>query len=86
MSSMNVQEKVLRNIFQDLISLKDFITARRKESKYGGYNGGFIRTQIAKTVNLRITPQLVFEFDDSIEYGMKIDSILKEINANETNN
>ena len=47
---------------------------------------GFIRTQIAKTVNLRITPQLVFEFDDSIEYGMKIDSILKEINANETNN
>ena len=42
---MNVQEKVLRNIFQDLISLKDFITARRKESKYGGYNGGFIRTQ-----------------------------------------
>ena len=42
---------------------------------------GFIRTQIAKTVNLRITPQLVFEFDDSIEYGMKIDSILKEINA-----
>ena len=28
-----------------LISLKDFITARRKESKYGGYNGGFIRTQ-----------------------------------------
>ena len=40
-----IQEKVLRNIFQDLISLKDFITARRKESKYGGYNGGFIRTK-----------------------------------------
>ena len=37
--------KGLKEIFQDLISLKDFITARRKESKYGGYNGGFIRTQ-----------------------------------------
>lgn len=46
-------------------------------------SSGFIRTQIAKTVNLRITPQLVFEIDDSIEYGMKIDSIIKELNNNE---
>ena len=46
-------------------------------------SSGFIRTQIAKTINLRITPQLVFEIDDSIEYGMKIDSIIKELNINE---
>lgn len=46
-------------------------------------SSGFIRTQIAKTVNLRITPQLVFEFDDSIEYGMKIDSIIKNLNISE---
>ena len=46
-------------------------------------SSGFIRTQIAKTINLRITPQLVFEIDDSIEYGMKIDSIIKELNNNE---
>lgn len=43
-------------------------------------SSGFVRTQIAKTINLRITPQLVFEIDDSIEYGMKIDSIIKELN------
>ena len=43
-------------------------------------SSGFIRTQIAKTINLRITPQLVFEIDDSIEYGMKIDSIIKKLN------
>ena len=48
-------------------------------------SSGFIRTQIAKTVNLRITPQLVFELDDSIEYGMKIDSIIKELNISEKN-
>lgn len=41
---------------------------------------GFIRSQIAKRVNLRITPELVFEKDDSMEYGMKIDSILKDLN------
>jgi len=46
---------------------------------------GFIRTQLAKTINLRITPQLTFEVDASIEYGMKIDSIIKEL-KNENNN
>lgn len=45
-------------------------------------SAGFIRSQIAKTVNLRITPELVFELDDSMEYGMKIDNILKEIKEN----
>ena len=39
----------------------------------------FIRSQVARTVNLRITPELIFEYDDSIEHGEKIDNILKEI-------
>ena len=42
-------------------------------------SSGFIRSAIAKTINLRITPELVFELDDSMEYGAKIDSILKDI-------
>lgn len=42
-------------------------------------SAGFIRSQVAKTVNLRITPELVFEYDDSIEHGEKIDNILKQI-------
>lgn len=42
-------------------------------------SAGFIRSQVAKTVNLRITPELVFEYDDSIEHGEKIDKILKQI-------
>lgn len=43
-------------------------------------SSGFIRSRLAKTVNLRITPELVFEIDDSIEHGARIDSILKELN------
>lgn len=43
-------------------------------------SSGFIRSLIAKKVNLRITPELVFEKDDSMEYGIKIDSILKDLN------
>lgn len=42
-------------------------------------SAGFIRSMIAKSVNLRVTPELVFEKDDSLEYGMKIDSILKDL-------
>ena len=42
-------------------------------------SSGYIRSVIAKRVNLRITPELVFEKDDSMEYGMKIDSILKDL-------
>ena len=45
-------------------------------------SAGYIRSAIAKKINLRITPELVFEEDDSMEYGMKIDSILKDLNGN----
>lgn len=40
---------------------------------------GFIRTQLAKKMNLRITPELTFHPDTSIEYGANIASILKKI-------
>lgn len=42
-------------------------------------SAGFIRTELAKKVNLRNTPEIIFEIDDSIEYGAKIDKILSEI-------
>ena len=42
-------------------------------------SASFIRSKVAKNVNLRITPELVFEQDDSMEYGERIDNILKEI-------
>ena len=34
---------------------------------------------LAKRMNLRITPEIIFELDDSMEYGARIDSILKDI-------
>ena len=49
-------------------------------------SAGFIRSRLAKTVNLRITPELVFEIDDSLEYGARIDSILKELNIQKETN
>ena len=42
-------------------------------------SSGFIRIIIASEVILIITPQLVFEYDDSELHGEKIDMILKKI-------
>ena len=42
-------------------------------------SSGFIRSRIAEKINLRVTPELVFELDSSMQYGEKIDTILKDI-------
>jgi len=51
---------------------KEDLTILKKSS-------GFIRSEVARIVNLRITPEIIFEFDESIEYGAKIDQIIKNI-------
>jgi len=43
---------------------------------------GFIRRQLAQTLNLRNTPELRFIHDDSLDRGMRIESIINEINRN----
>lgn len=52
----------------------------KKEVKKGLLSSaGFIRGQIAKRMNLRITPEITFVEDGSIEYGAKISKILEGI-------
>ena len=52
----------------------------KKEVKRGLISSaGFIRGQIAKRMNLRITPEISFVEDNSIEYGAKISKILEGI-------
>jgi ribosome-binding factor A len=54
--------------------------ADKKEVKAGlRAASGFIRGQISKNLNLRITPELTFVEDGSIEYGAKISKILEGI-------
>lgn len=44
---------------------------------------GFIRREAARAVKLRQIPNMVFAEDKSIEYGMKIDNLLKNIEHDE---
>lgn len=41
---------------------------------------GFIRSEIGKRIRLRKTPEIAFEFDESIDYGNRIETLLHEIN------
>ena len=60
-------------------NIKDTLAGLKKSS-------GFIRSELARTVNLRNTPEILFELDDSMEYGARIDSILKDIMKDTKNN
>ena len=45
---------------------------------------GFIRRELARTVNLRNTPELTFILDESIEYGVNMSKKIDEVNHKES--
>ena len=40
---------------------------------------GYIRTMLAKSINLRNTPQITFILDQSIEYGVKMSKMIDDV-------
>lgn len=40
---------------------------------------GFIRTEIGQRIRLRKTPEITFEFDQSIDYGNRIETLLHQV-------
>ncbi|MDY4821510.1 MAG: 30S ribosome-binding factor RbfA [Lachnospiraceae bacterium] len=58
-----------------------------RENTYKGLKSaeGYIRNRLAKTINLRNTPEITFIMDQSIEYGVnmsrKIDEVMEEQNG-----
>lgn len=44
---------------------------------------GFIRSEIGQRIRLRKTPEIIFEFDESIDYGNRIETILHQIHDEE---
>ncbi len=50
-----------------------------KEIKKGLYSAqGFLRHALAEEINLRITPELTFEYDNAMERGAQISELLKK--------
>jgi ribosome-binding factor A len=42
---------------------------------------GFIRKEMGKSLRMRYVPELIFQYDESVEYGIRIETLLKEIGA-----
>ena len=68
----------------DLRTARIYISLLNSKSKKNTLEGlknasGYIRSELASRMNLRYTPELIFEIDDSMEYGARIENILKEI-------
>lgn len=42
---------------------------------------GYIRSRLAKSINLRNTPEIRFVLDQSIEYGVNMSKLIDEVNA-----
>lgn len=45
---------------------------------------GFIRSQLAKRINLRNTPEITFILDQSIEYGVNMSRLIDEVTARDS--
>lgn len=41
---------------------------------------GFIKKEIARSVKIRKIPDLIFKYDEALDYGSKIDKLIHKIN------
>ena len=69
----------------DLSFAKVYVTVfdqEKKEDTMKALNQakGFIRKKLSERIDIRHTPELSFVFDESIEYGNKIEKIIEQIN------
>lgn len=44
---------------------------------------GFIRREVTRAVQLRVSPEVFFVFDGSVEQGAKMDQMLRDLRAKE---
>ena len=71
----------------DLKTAKVFISVLGDEKKQKDTLEGlksampYLRSQLAKSINLRNTPELRFQLDTSIEYGMHMSALINQVKA-----
>ena len=64
--------KAYISVLGDEQSQKDTITGLKSAE-------GYIRRELARTVNLRNTPEIKFILDQSIEYGINMSKLIDEV-------
>jgi ribosome-binding factor A len=76
-------------VTDDMRNAKIYISALANEIDkieiMKGFNSatGFFRRELAHRLNLRITPELSFHFDDSIEHGIALTNLIDSVLSSE---
>ena len=74
-------------ITNDLSFAKIYVTTmdsdRKKVLDALNKASGFIRSKLCEKVDIRKMPEISFVYDESIEYGKKIEDIIERINKHE---
>ena len=79
------------DVTKDLKYAKVFVSLfGKEEEKKSTFDAlksslGYIRREIGHRINLRNTPELVLEIDNTIEHGMHIDALLHKIKESSKN-
>jgi len=57
-----------------------------REEVLKGFNSaaGYLRRELAHRLNIRVTPELSFEFDDSIEHGVNLIRLIDKVAAEDS--
>lgn len=77
--------EVTSDLQQAKIYVSIFGSAEQRQASLAGLQKakGFLRTEIGRRIKLRHVPDLLFKMDESIDYGNKIETILRDISTNE---
>jgi len=76
-------------VSSDLRTAKVFYTVLGEQTKRDETQRGlekatpFMRRELGRRLRLRFAPELQFRFDTSLEYGNRIDTLLKELKDDE---
>ena len=74
------------DVAPNLKSAKDYISVlgdeEAQKNTLAGFKSaeGYIRRELARTVNLRNTPEIRFIMDQSIEYGVHMSKLIDDVN------
>ena len=76
---------VVTSVTNDLSFAKVYYTCFNEDKKLVSKelreSEGYLRTMLAKRIDMRHTPELNFVYDESLEYAKRIEDKIKEINS-----
>jgi ribosome-binding factor A len=78
--------EISKDLNNAMVSISALGENLNREDVLKGFNSaaGFLRRELAHRLNIRVTPVLSFEFDDSIERGVKLVNLIDNVAALDT--